>query len=270
MTPTATVLDEAVAPPAAPTPSVPIDPIDRAPGWEPEPPARNAYATAKVALDFALALALLVLTGPVVLAMMALVKLTSRGPAIYTQVRLGRGGRHFTIYKLRTMRADAERGTGPQWSRPGDSRVTPLGRFLRATHLDELPQLINVLRGDMGLIGPRPERPEIAAQLERAIPRYRERLGIRPGVTGLAQVELPPDVELDCVRRKLARDVYYIHHAGPLLDLKILAGTAAGVLGVRAEWTCKVLRIPNGGAVEDAYHDLGVRADDPAASWMPA
>src|SRR5439155_3872848 len=166
----------------------------------------------KAVLDRVAALALLVLGGPLILVLALLVKLTSRGPAFYTQTRLGRHGVPFTICKLRTMMNKCESLTGPRWSMPGDPRVTGLGRFLRATHLDELPQLLNVLRGDMSLIGPRPERPEFLPELERACPRYRERLAVRPGVTGLAQVQLPADTNIASVRRKLAYDLYYIRH----------------------------------------------------------
>ena len=106
-------------------------------------------------------------------------------------MRLGKNGRPFRLHKIRTMRHDCEKATGPRWAVPGDPRITPLGRFLRQTHLDELPQLWNVLRGEMSLVGPRPERPEFVPDLEQAIPHYRDRLLVRPGVTGLAQVQLP-------------------------------------------------------------------------------
>src|SRR5206468_10815773 len=138
--------------------------------------------------------------------LMLLVRATSRGPAIFKQVRLGRGGRPYALYKIRSMAHDCERLTGPRWATAKDPRVTPLGRFLRRSHLDELPQLWNVIRGEMSLVGPRPERPEFVARLERQVPGYRERLGILPGITGLAQVQLPPDEDLDHVRRKVACD----------------------------------------------------------------
>jgi lipopolysaccharide/colanic/teichoic acid biosynthesis glycosyltransferase len=184
------------APPARRTPRRPALPPA---GW---------YQPCKRAADLTAALALLLLTAPLVLLAMLLIKLTSRGPVLYTQTRLGRHGRPFAIYKLRTMAHRAESLTGPCWSRPGDPRVTRLGRFLRRTHLDELPQRWNVLRGDMSLVGPRPERPEFVPQLEQAVAHYRERLRVRPGVTGLAQVQLPPDTDLDSVRLKLAYDLY--------------------------------------------------------------
>jgi lipopolysaccharide/colanic/teichoic acid biosynthesis glycosyltransferase len=150
----------------------------------------------KALADVVLTALMLVLAAPLILLLMALVKLTSRGPALYTQVRLGRGGRRYTMYKIRTMPHHCERESGPCWAIPEDPRATRLGRFLRRHHIDELPQLWNVLRGDMSLVGPRPERPEIVTQLERAVPGYRDRLRVRPGITGLAQVLLPADVDL--------------------------------------------------------------------------
>ena len=117
------------------------------------------------------------------------------------------------------MYQDSERHSGPTWSLPGDPRVTPVGRVLRWTHLDELPQLINVLMGEMSLVGPRPERPEFLAKLEHDLPDYRRRLAVRPGVTGLAQVQQPPDTDLASVRRKLNYDLYYVERLSPLAGL---------------------------------------------------
>src|SRR5439155_3688120 len=133
-----------------------------------------------------------------------LITLSSPGPVVYTQTRLGRSGRRFTIYKLRTMRHNCEAASGIRWATKGDSRVTRVGKMLRATHIDELPQLVNVIRGDMSLVGPRPERPEIAAGLAQAIRDYPLRHRVRPGVTGLAQIQLQADTDLGSVRRKLA------------------------------------------------------------------
>jgi lipopolysaccharide/colanic/teichoic acid biosynthesis glycosyltransferase len=202
---------------------------------------RPRYASIKAVWDFAAALVLLVLTAPVVLAVMALVKLTSRGPALYSQVRLGQGGRPFRIWKIRTMTHDCERKSGARWATRSDPRVTPVGRVLRATHLDELPQLWNILRGDMSLIGPRPERPEFATRLEKVIPRYRERLRVRPGVTGLAQVQLPPDSDVDGVRRKVACDLAYIRHLSFWLDVRIVALTVLHVFGLPCHGLCRLL-----------------------------
>src|SRR6266404_2021348 len=147
---------------------------------------RDWYWRVKPWLDVLFALFLLVLAAPFILVAALLVKLTSRGPAFYSQVRLGLGGKPFSIRKLRTMYHNCERLSGPCWSSANDSRITPVGRFLRRSHIDELPQLWNVLCGEMSLVGPRPERPELIPTLARSIPGYRHRLEVRPGVTGLA------------------------------------------------------------------------------------
>src|SRR5262249_55106805 len=158
---------------------------------------------------------------------------------------LGRFGRPFLIYKLRTMTHNCEQESGVRWAVPGDPRVTRLGRFLRKTHLDELPQLWNVLRGDMSLVGPRPERPEFVPGLERAIPGYRPRLLVKPGVTGLAQVQLPADTDIPSVRRKLAYDLYYIRSGGLWLDLRLLASTALRLAGVPYGVGIRLFRLPS-------------------------
>jgi lipopolysaccharide/colanic/teichoic acid biosynthesis glycosyltransferase len=210
------------------------------------------YPSCKNVVDFVTAAALAVFALPVVLLAAAVVKLTSRGPAFYTQTRVGQDGRLFAIYKLRTMIHNCESLTGPRWSIPGDPRVTRVGRVLRLTHLDELPQLLNVLRGEMSLIGPRPERPEFVPELARALPGYWQRLTVRPGVTGLAQVQLPPDADLTSVRRKLAHDLYYIQQLSPWLDLRLLACTAFYALGIPFTLLSRFLGIPGGEEVEQA------------------
>jgi lipopolysaccharide/colanic/teichoic acid biosynthesis glycosyltransferase len=202
------------------------------------------YQRWKARLDLFTAAVLLILTCPVILLAMVLVKLTSRGPAIYMQQRLGHGGRTFTIYKIRTMYQHSERDTGAVWSCPGDPRVTLVGRILRAAHVDELPQLVNILRGEMSLIGPRPERPEITAQLERVLPGYRNRLNMRPGVSGLAQVQLPPDSEIAGVALKLSYDLYYVRNLNLWLDLRITAATLLKVLMVPFAAIRWLLRFP--------------------------
>jgi lipopolysaccharide/colanic/teichoic acid biosynthesis glycosyltransferase len=194
----------------------------------------TGYRLVKRSLDCALACVLLVVTAPVVVASMLLVKLTSRGPMTYTQTRVGVHGRRFTIYKLRTMIHNCESLTGPRWAVPGDPRVTSVGGVLRKLHIDELPQLINVLKGDMSLVGPRPERPEFVTKLESDIPYYPARHAVVPGITGLAQLHLPPDTEVAHVERKLTYDLYYARHVGLRLDLRILAGTVLKVLGLPA------------------------------------
>ena len=168
----------------------------------------------------------LVVLAPVLVVIAIAVKLDSKGPAFYSQDRLGRFGETFKIYKFRTMRMDAE-AAGPQWAAgKEDPRMTPLGRILRRTHLDELPQVVNVLKGDMSLVGPRPERPCFVEDLHRAIPSYDERLYIRPGMTGLAQVHYRYDTSLADVRRKLRFDLLYIKRMCLTLDAKIMAWTA--------------------------------------------
>lgn len=187
--------------------------------------ADGLYMTCRGAAERGLALILLLALCPLLLFLAALVRLTSPGPAFYTQVRLGRNGRHFHILKLRTMTHNCESVTGPLWSGPRDPRITHVGRFLRDTHLDELPQLVNVLRGEMSLIGPRPERPEIIHELELEVPEYRRRLLVLPGVTGLAQMHLSADVDLSSVQQKVKYDLYYVEHFSLALDLRILCAT---------------------------------------------
>jgi len=226
--------------------------------------ARGAYRGCKAAVEFVLALLLLVVAVPLILLSAILVKLTSRGSVFYSQLRVGRGGKVFTIYKMRSMTHDCERQSGAQWCVAGDPRVTRVGRFLRRTHLDELPQLWNVLRGDMSLIGPRPERPEFIPTLEQAVPRYRERLLVRPGMTGLAQVQLPPDTDLLSVRRKLAHDLYYVQRLSFWLDVRILICTGLAMLGIPYAMTRKLLKIPGGPKVEATYQTPG-----PVAPQVP-
>ncbi len=226
-------------------------------------PRPGGYAACKRAAELGAALALFVMTGPLILLAALLVKLTSRGPAFYTQTRVGLGGRLFTIYKLRTMIHNCESLTGPRWAIPDDPRVTPLGRFLRATHLDELPQLLNVLKGDMSLVGPRPERPEFVTELERALPAYRGRLAVRPGVTGLAQIQLPADSDLESVRRKLAHDLFYIRTGGLWLDLRILCCTGLRALGVPFRVSGRLLRIPARETIHEAMQPLVGEAPRP-------
>jgi lipopolysaccharide/colanic/teichoic acid biosynthesis glycosyltransferase len=229
-------------------------------------PARHRwYARCKVVADFTFAMLLSIPALPAVLFAALIVKLTSRGPAFYTQTRVGKGGRRFTIIKIRSMIDNCESLTGPRWSIPGDPRVTPVGWFLRASHLDELPQLLNVLRGEMSLIGPRPERPEFVPELEHAFPAYRQRLNVRPGVTGLAQVQLPPDTDLESVRRKLAHDLYYIRHLSPLLDLRLLLCTALYALGVPFRVLSRALGVPASTEIERNMRDAVPDAPEPGS-----
>jgi lipopolysaccharide/colanic/teichoic acid biosynthesis glycosyltransferase len=209
------------------------------------PAADGSLAWWKSAFDYAVAFTLLVLTLPVVLLAAAAVRATSAGPAFYSQVRVGVNGRRFTIWKLRSMYDKCEAKSGIRWSTPGDKRVTPVGRLLRASHIDELPQLWNVLRGDMSLVGPRPERPEIAGSLAESIPNYDDRHRVKPGVTGFAQVLLPPDTDLDSVRRKVATDLRYVAGFGPWLEFRILVGTVLHLFKVPGTRVARVLGLPN-------------------------
>lgn len=195
--------------------------------------ARQRVAAWRDWLDRGLALALLVPGLPLMALTILAVRLTSRGPGIYRQARVGLRGKVFIMRKIRTMRCDAESATGPVWARQHDPRVTSIGRVIRALHLDELPQLFNVMRGEMALVGPRPERPEFTQWLKREIPGYENRLAALPGITGLAQINLPPDTDLDSVRRKLALDLEYIHTRSLWLDARIVACTALRMLNVR-------------------------------------
>jgi lipopolysaccharide/colanic/teichoic acid biosynthesis glycosyltransferase len=178
---------------------------------------------------------------PVIGLLVLLVRLTSRGPGIFRQVRVGLNGKTYMMYKLRSMRVDAEAATGAVWSTKHDPRVTCLGRFLRLVHLDEFPQLFNAVRGDMALIGPRPERPEFVHTLARQLPGYLGRLAVRPGITGLAQINLPPDTDLDSVRRKLVLDLEYVERGGWWLDLRIFAATFLRLLHLPTHWLVALL-----------------------------
>lgn len=195
----------------------------------------------KAIFDRVAAAALLVPALPVIGLLAALIRLTSRGPAIYRQVRVGRDGRKFTMYKIRTMRLDAEAATGPTWTQTHDPRVILVGRVLRHLHLDELPQLFNILKGDMSLVGPRPERPEFVHVLADAVPGYMNRLAVVPGVTGLAQLNLPPDSDIDSVRRKLVLDCEYVRQASLWLDLRLILGTFVRMFKTPEAWVLSLL-----------------------------
>jgi sugar transferase (PEP-CTERM system associated) len=173
----------------------------------------------------------LVVASPVMVLIAAAVRLTSVGPAFYHQRRVGRHGRYFTVHKFRSMRVDAEAESGPVWAaKTGDTRATPLGRFLRRTRLDELPQLWNVLVGEMSLVGPRPERPEFVKALTDQIPFYGQRHVVRPGLTGWAQVRYTYGASTEDAMEKLQYDLYYIKNLSLALDLFILLSTVKTVL----------------------------------------
>jgi sugar transferase (PEP-CTERM system associated) len=184
----------------------------------------------KRAMDIFHALTLLVLTGPLMLTVALLIKLTSRGPVLYRQARLGQGGREFDVLKFRSMVADAEDLSGPTFAQEYDPRVTLMGRILRPTRIDELPQLFNVLRGEMSFVGPRPERGHFVRQLEEKIPYYGLRMTVRPGLTGWAQVEYRYGATEEDALEKLKYDLYYIKNGNVLFDLWIVLKTVRVVL----------------------------------------
>jgi exopolysaccharide biosynthesis polyprenyl glycosylphosphotransferase len=191
------------------------------------------YQGARRLVDIVLALVGLMLFAALLPPLALALKLDSPGPIWYSQRRVGRGGRFFTIYKLRSMICGAEDATGARWADEQDPRVTRVGRMLRRTRLDEVPQLFNVLRGDMSLIGPRPERPEFVDQLAAQIPFYRTRLVTKPGLTGWAQVRYRYGSSTEDALRKLQYDLYYIRHQSPLLDSVILLRTVGVMLLMR-------------------------------------
>jgi len=203
------------------------------------------------ALNVSVAVVALVVHGPLMLLLALLIRLESPGPAIFRQERVGlnrrdrgaggpdrdrrrtdRGGRIFTIYKFRTMRVH-DHGGRQQWASEDDARVTRLGRMLRAMRLDELPQLFNVLKGDMNIVGPRPEQPDIFAELRREVGEYHQRQNVLPGITGWAQVKRGYDTSIDDVRKKVALDLEYIGSRSPTRDLVIMARTVPVMLARR-------------------------------------
>jgi lipopolysaccharide/colanic/teichoic acid biosynthesis glycosyltransferase len=182
-------------------------------------------------VDLLSATVALILAAPIMMVVAIAIRVDSPGPVIFHQTRVGWRNNLFTIYKFRTMRAHSERL--PQWAQVNDSRVTRLGRWLRLTHLDELPQLVNVLLGNMSFVGPRPERPEFVEQLRREIPFYDLRHSVVPGITGWAQVNYQYCGSIEESRRKLEYDLYYVLHASPLLDFLILFKTMQVMLFMR-------------------------------------
>lgn len=181
-------------------------------------------AAVRRAFDVAAALLCLVLLAPLMLVLAALIRLDSPGGAIYRQERVGLGGRRFTILKFRSMRVDAE-AAGSAWTGDADPRVTRVGRVMRRARLDELPQLVNVLRGEMALIGPRPERPCFAARIAAEVPLFARRTAVKPGLTGWAQVRAGYAASVEDSRLKLAHDLWYIANRSARLDLRILLDT---------------------------------------------
>ena len=217
-------------------------------------PPRTRSEIANRVLNVALALTAIIVLAPVFVLVALLVRLTSPGPILYDQARVGldrrsrrvlaiydrrardAGGCVFTMYKFRSMRFDAEQTSGAVWATPNDPRVTPVGRLLRATRLDELPQLFNVLRGDMNIVGPRPERPSIVAQLRGDISGYGQRHRAKPGITGLAQISQSYDQTLDDVRQKVRYDLEYLRRQSLIEDVRIMLKTVPVMLFKRGGW----------------------------------
>jgi sugar transferase (PEP-CTERM system associated) len=181
-------------------------------------------------LDLSLSMIGFILAAPLMALTALAIRLDSAGPVLYSQERVGENGRIFTVYKFRSMRTDAERGGQPIWARDGDERVTRVGRFIRATRLDELPQLWNVMRGDMSFVGPRPERSFFVEQLAREIPFYVQRHAVKPGLTGWAQVKYQYGSSIEDAMEKLRYDLYYIKHMSIFFDLTIVLDTVKVIL----------------------------------------
>ncbi len=186
---------------------------------------RRTYHVVKRAFDVAASLVGIVLLSPLFLFTAILIKCASRGPILFTQTRVGKDGKPFEIYKFRTMRVDAEKMTGPVWAADNDPRLIPVGRFLRKAHIDEIPQFINILKGEMSLIGPRPERPVFVQKFREEITGYEKRLAVKPGLTGLAQVWHKYDETVEDVRKKIKYDLLYIKKLCLWTDLRILLRT---------------------------------------------
>ena len=190
---------------------------------------KNLYETSKRLMDIVLSIVGLIASLPVLPFLALAIKLDSKGPIFFTQIRTGKNGKNFLAMKLRTMIKDAEK-TGAQWAKENDSRVTRLGRFLRKTRIDEIPQLFNVLRGEMSFIGPRPERPEFVTTLEEHIPFYKQRLIVKPGLSGWAQINFPYGASIEDSMEKMQYDLFYIKNRSLILDISIILKTISTVL----------------------------------------
>ena len=185
---------------------------------------------AKRLFDISASLLLLALTAPIIVLFAILIKLESKGPAFYRQIRVGLFGQNFSILKLRSMRQDAEIDGKAVWASEDDPRITRIGKFIRKVRIDELPQAWSVLRGDMSFVGPRPERPEFVEELETQMRYYAERHMVKPGITGWAQINYPYGASIEDARHKLEYDLYYAKNYTPFLDLLILLQTIRVVL----------------------------------------
>lgn len=249
--------------------SVAPDPRETPP---PVPPA-GVYVATKAMWDKVFALLILLPALPVIGVCWLLVRVLSPGPGFYSQTRLGKDGVPYPIYKIRTMRHNVEKQTGgAKWSTAGDTRVFAFGKFLRKTHLDELPQLFNVLTGHMSLVGPRPERPEIIAALNliRQVPGYEHRLMVKPGVTGLAQLQLPADSDILSVRNKVEYDLFYIERQSFWLDVRLVLATAAKAVGVGHKGIRLFFFLPRKDDVAEVFALRVSLTDTPSGRFQPA
>lgn len=192
---------------------------------------RRRFVLLKDVLDRILAVVGLIVFLPLLAIIAVAIKLTSPGPVFFVQKRVGKDGRTFGIIKLRTMVIDAEQATGPIWAQENDPRITPIGRFLRASHFDEVPQLLNVIKGEMSIVGPRPERPVFVEQFKNQIPNYEARHTVKPGITGLAQVYHHYDETVRDVKRKLGYDLLYVKKMCLMVDIAILFLTLRRLTG---------------------------------------
>jgi exopolysaccharide biosynthesis polyprenyl glycosylphosphotransferase len=183
--------------------------------------------------DILAALMGLVLSLPLCLLTALAIKLTSPGPVFFRQERTGQDGAPFRLIKFRTMRIDAEKESGPVWAQKNDTRVTPVGRFLRKSRIDEIPQFLNILAGQMSFVGPRPERPHFVAQLQQQVPFYPLRHTVKPGLTGWAQVRHPYGASIEDAQEKLRYDLYYIKNMSVMFDLNIILRTVGVILGAK-------------------------------------
>jgi len=186
---------------------------------------RRSFAKIKRVLDLGLAIIGLIIGAPLLILAAIFIKIDSKGPIVYQQNRVGKKGRIFKIYKLRTMRVDAEKGTGAVWAKRNDPRITVIGKFLRKTRIDEIPQLFNVLKGEMSIVGPRPERPEMVTDFKKLICDYEKRLIVKPGITGLSQIYNRYDETIADVRKKVKYDLLYIKKMCLWVEMRILAQT---------------------------------------------
>ncbi len=186
---------------------------------------QRTYGIAKRIFDITIAVFSLILLTPLILLIALLIKCTSRGPILFTQTRVGKDGELFEMFKFRTMHVDAEKYTGPVWAKENDSRLIPSGKLLRKTHMDEIPQFINVIQGEMSIIGPRPERPVFVERFKKEIVDYEKRLQVKPGITGLAQVWHKYDETIEDVRKKIKYDLLYIKKLCLWTDLRIMFRT---------------------------------------------